>query len=226
MNEALIFRPYRLSLDDTSYRDILPHRSRSGKTVFVTWRLSDSLPAETELEASLRRAEQRWLVRKGLPFCPWSQDVETILLERYPEMVSEYRLIQFRVRETFDSRELGSCVLRHHKAVEAVRTAILEEGKWKVGIGDFVISCNHVHLLLMLGDEADLQGSLQRIKGRASCYLGRAGLSGLPKTVWQRYWFDHVVRNWAQLNRIRHYIADHPVRHKEAHRAVEWREEE
>lgn len=42
------------------YRDTLPHRSRAGKTVFVIWRLSDSLPVRAEMEVSLRKAQQRY----------------------------------------------------------------------------------------------------------------------------------------------------------------------
>jgi hypothetical protein len=160
MNTPLIFRPYCPSFHDTVYRDLLPHRSSAGRTLFVTWRLSDSLPAKAEFDTILLRAQKRWLLKNQLPFDPYAQDVKSILLNRYPGKISDFRLIHFRVREQFDSKQLGSCILREREAIDAIRSAILEEQKWDVGIGDFVISFNHVHLLMVMGEKADLKRSV------------------------------------------------------------------
>ena len=220
MKPPLLFLPYSPSAADTTYHNVLPHRSRECRTVFVTWRLSDSLPPQADFLRSLRREQHRWLKRKGLPFCPWSQDVDNILLEHYPNLIPHYRRIQFRAQERFDRQRLGSCALKHPAAIRAVRQAMAEEDD--VGIGDHVICFNHVHLLMVLGKDGELKRHIERIKGRASRYLGLAEVEELPRPIWQRYAFDHMVRSMQKLDRIRKYIADHPVPCDEAHVSAEW----
>ncbi|WFB35473.1 transposase [Kiritimatiellota bacterium B12222] len=222
MSTPLTFRPYQPSASDIVYRDKLPHRSRKGRTIFITWRLSDSLPPLAVLEESIRQAQGRWLAKENLHLCPWSQDVEKILKHQDPEKQLAYRRVSFRVREQFAAKKLGSCVLGQQAAVEALRQAIFEEEKWGSGIGDLVVCYNHVHLLMVPDGEGDLQQPMQRIKGRASRYLGLAGLVNLPKPIWQRSWFDHVVRNQHKLARIRKYIADHPVPCRDAYYKGVW----
>ena len=222
MKPPLVFRPYTPTARDIVYRDTLPHRSCPGRTIFITWRLSDSIPPDAAMEKSLHRAQKRWLERERVSLWPESQNIDDILLNRCPEKVSSFRLIRYWVEEQFDSKRLGASVLKDSEAAASVRSAIFEEEKSGVGIGDFAISWNHVHLLLVMGQDADLQGHMTRIKGRASCYLGRAGVVGLPKPVWQRHWFDHIVRNRRKLTRIRAYIADHRVPCGGAYYAAEW----
>jgi len=222
MNKPLVFKPYQPSSLDSVTRDILPHRSREGRTVFLTWRLSDSLPDAVDLEKSVRRAQRRWLRQEGLSLCPWTQDVDKILLENYYGKYTRYRLVRFWVQERFDRKKCGKCALANRSAVEAVRTAIKEEAKFGVEIGDGVICYNHVHVLVMMTDEVHVERSAQRIKGRASRYLGQAQISDLPKPIWQRYAFDHVVRNRMKLDRIRTYISDHRVPCRHAKFSVEW----
>jgi len=222
MAPSLIFRPYRPSSSDSVYHNILPHRFQAGKTVFVTWRLSDSLPQVADQEKSIRRTQKRWLDREQLPFCPWTQNIEEILRNQYPEKLNRFKMIRFWVQENFDKKNFGSCALRHQKAIHRLWEAVREEEKWGLGIGDGVVCFNHVHLLMVLGDDANLKCHMERIKGRASRYLGLEELPELPKPVWQRYWFDHLVRDASKLTRIRKYIADHPVPYVEAQVSAEW----
>jgi len=225
MNSPLVFSPYAPSNKDTVYRDILPHRSRSGKTVFVTWRLSDSLPAEVELHKSIRNAQKNWLKQKSLHYCPWRQDVESILAKKHPEYFSQYVRIPFWVKEQFDQRQIGMCPFRYVEAIHAVRSAVEEERNWGLEVGDGVICYNHVHLLIVPRESKQFKQHMQRIKGRASRYLGCLGISDLPKPVWQRYWFDHIVRSMHKLKKIRDYISDHPVPVTAAKWSAEWVEE-
>ncbi len=153
---------------------------------------------------------------------PEYQDVEALLQERCPELLPTYRMIPFWVWEEWDQKGCGSCVLASPAAVDAVLRAILEEESWGLRVGDVVLCSNHVHLLAVFGEDADLKGHMQRIKGRASRYLRLAEIPNLPQPIWQRHWFDHLVRSWAKLERIRAYMADHPLSCPQALYQSEW----
>ncbi len=43
----------------------------------------------------------------------------------------------------------------------------------------------------------------------------RGGLNEMEKTtgvLWQRNYYEHIIRNESELNRVREYIADNPAR--------------
>jgi REP element-mobilizing transposase RayT len=199
MQNPLRFRPYQPSSQDISYRDKLPHRSRAGKTIFITFRLSDSLSAYAEVDSTVSKAQMRWLRRRDLNIDPLTQDVGHQLSQKDIRLALEYRLISFHVRERFLEKNLGSCVLQLPDAIDAVRTAILEEQNWGSKLGSFVNCYNHVHILLIPPDSGQIRDPVQRIKGRASCYLGRREISKLPKPVWQRSW-EGLIRPVRAVN--------------------------
>lgn len=220
--QPLIFRPYHPSPQDTVSHDVLPHRSLARRTIFVTWRLSDSLPPQAERLQTLRRAQRTWLMTQKLYYNPWSQDVVEILAEQHPDRVSEFKAISFRVDEQFSRQNRGCCVLKNRRAIRAVWRAILAESKFGLQIGDGVICFNHVHVLLLLGDDPTLLRYMRRIKGRASKYLNEVEGLNLPQPIWQRYWFDHVVRTPPKLEKVRRYIRKHPSPYAVAYRSAEW----
>ena len=55
-------------------------------------------------------------------------------------------------------------------------------------------------------------GATSRAQAISECEQGMAelGMSGVP--VWQRNYYEHVIRSEEALNRIRRYIADNPMR--------------
>jgi len=99
---------------------------------------------------------------------------------------------------------------------------------------EFVIMPDHLHGILIIADdpkstkEARVQspeqvlrrnqfgpqkaGSLPAIVGgfKSACtrLVGQAGLGPL---VWQRRYYEHVIRNEADLTRIRQYIRNNPL---------------
>jgi REP element-mobilizing transposase RayT len=73
----------------------------------------------------------------------------------------------------------------------------------------FVIMANHVHVLLTPHvDPVKLLHSVKSFTARqANKILGRVG-----EPFWQAESYDHFVRNTAELDRIRRYIEENPVR--------------
>ena len=80
----------------------------------------------------------------------------------------------------------------------------------------WVIMPNHLHGIISLHatDEMPTRGLSSIVagfKGRATRSVNRArGREG--ESFWQRSFYDHVVRNDADLDRVRDYIANNPAR--------------
>jgi putative transposase len=99
-----------------------------------------------------------------------------------------------------------------------------------VSLDAFVVMPNHVHGVIVLADQLDDSSAAvgaglrpAPTKSRALPEIVRAfksfsarsinlckGLNGSP--VWQRNYYEHVIRDEKDLNRIRQYIAGNPAR--------------
>ena len=119
------------------------------------------------------------------------------------------------------------------------RTGRLVSDSWQwleaqypyVASDEFVVMPNHLHGIIMITDDTRRGGSRTAPTGADSPDgkrkpLGRLigafktvstkrvnsahGLSGRP--LWQRNYFEHVVRSEESLTRIRQYIHDNPAR--------------
>ncbi len=104
---------------------------------------------------------------------------------------------------------------------------------------EFVVMPNHVHGIIWIVDDNDdnddvgatrrvaptptatviprgpVSGSIGAIVGQFKSAVARRinALRGTPgASVWQRNYYEHIIRNNEALNRIRQYIADNPIR--------------
>ncbi len=88
----------------------------------------------------------------------------------------------------------------------------LEERFAGVSVDLSMVMPDHAHLIVVLGEQhrrlGTIVGSLKAASAIAinSC----RGTKGTP--VWQRGYYDHVIRDQADLDRIREYIVTNPVR--------------
>ncbi|MHC4198309.1 MAG: REP-associated tyrosine transposase [Planctomycetota bacterium] len=74
----------------------------------------------------------------------------------------------------------------------------------------YCIMPDHVHLLLSPGDSmSSLPKVIQAFKS-VSTREYRA--NGAKSLLWQTYFYDHVVRKEADLNKVAKYILENPVR--------------
>jgi REP element-mobilizing transposase RayT len=100
------------------------------------------------------------------------------------------------------------------------------------GLDAFVVMSNHVHGIIVIGGDDSVgvkhsrsltdasplpngtqSGSLAAIVQNFKSVSTRKinamrGMAGVP--VWQRNYYEHIVRNAADLHRIREYIANNP----------------
>jgi putative transposase len=102
-------------------------------------------------------------------------------------------------------------------AEEWERTAVVRP---YVRLDEFVVMPNHIHGILVITDERrgefgkPIAGSLPTIvRSFKSAVTKRANeLRGTPgDPIWQRNYYEHIVRNERELNAIRQYIHDNPA---------------
>jgi putative transposase len=101
------------------------------------------------------------------------------------------------------------------------RTPSIRDG---VELDQWIVMPNHVHGIVYVpeiaGDDAEPRGFARASRSLASLVAGykssvtRRAKQELswPTPVWQRNYFEHVIRGDADLERARRYIFENPVR--------------
>ena len=183
------------------WRNRLPHWEIENGTYFVTVRCAGSLPGSVqrkinELQTSLDEVEPK--------------DAEFKQLQRQI----------FLSAEKYLDRGEGFAPFKNQECCRALADSLerIEVG-WQ--LTDWVIMPNHIHFVVVDGDsKVSLSEAIKRFKGRTarSCNLalGRRG------PFWQRDWFDRWVRSENELQKVRRYIAQNPVKAKLACRAEDY----
>jgi REP element-mobilizing transposase RayT len=129
----------------------------------------------------------------------------------------------YRREMLFEGKEIQEVLVRCWKSIR--------EHSPEIAVDSFVIMPNHVHGIVVIGApqsvvqfrEIELQtvrrglvaGSLssvvRRFKAAVTLELRNAGLVEQDQRVWQPNYYDRVIRNEAELDRIRLYIANNPA---------------
>ncbi|MGD7652859.1 MAG: transposase [Verrucomicrobiales bacterium] len=78
-----------------------------------------------------------------------------------------------------------------------------------------VIMPNHVHLLLTLDESADLGKTVASWKRFTATKINRKDNRSGP--VWQKDYFDRLIRNWEHFINVARYIRRNPVKAKQRH---------
>jgi hypothetical protein len=90
----------------------------------------------------------------------------------------------------------------------AIATVVMEQLRRVPALHAYVIMPNHVHVLWTpAGSLADL---VCQVKGRSACYANK--ILGHSGQFWQEEYFDRIVRNATEFDRIRRYIEFNPVK--------------
>ena len=172
----------------TLYRRRLPHIYETEQSIFLTWRLHDSVPSN--------RAFPKDALSSGQAF---------VAMDR---LLDEACGGQFYLRQPAIADMIVEAI--HYNA------AIL--GHYLLQA--FVVMPNHVHLLIV--PTLPLPKVMKSLKGitakRANAMLG---LTGRP--FWQEESYDHLVRHERELEKIRNYIEENPVRASLVREAREYR---
>lgn len=101
-------------------------------------------------------------------------------------------------------------VFRNGQAAELM-LALLERARaeLKFALLAYVVMPDHIHLIAVPGEAADLSRIMQSLKGRfARLWNNRSGSEG---SLWQARYYESAVRTEAQLRRWLEYVDHNPV---------------
>jgi REP element-mobilizing transposase RayT len=177
-------------------RNRLPHWQQDGATYFITYRLADSIPQE--LIVQWRRERDEWIVQNPQP---WDVDTE-----------KEYhRLFSAELDRMMDLGH-GSCVLRKPEIHGLLAdTFSIFEGK-RYLLHSWVVMPNHVHLLLTMAEGHLLEKAVTSWKNftarRINVLIESTG------AVWQKDYFDTIIRDWDHFASVARYIRRNPAKAK------------
>ncbi|MEM6468342.1 MAG: transposase [Planctomycetota bacterium] len=184
-----------------------PHWSQTGATVFVTFRTRDSIPRNVIKRWDAERFQ--WLQRRGVN-C--RGDFSAALRQLSSTDARAFRKRFNRQREDFLDSCHGTCILRKPDLAQIVADSLLYFDGERYHMGDFVVMPNHVHLLASFHDAERMRRQFGSWLRWTAMKINSA--TGAKGHFWQEEPFDHLVRSNAQLEYLRKYIKENPLRAK------------
>ncbi|MBE2198715.1 MAG: hypothetical protein IAE79_08905 [Anaerolinea sp.] len=189
----------------SDYRRYLPHIQPPGAVFFVTFRLAGTIPAtvQAQLIAEVEAAKKRLALLEN----PVEQARQTYL---------EHRRAFGRFDAILDKAAHGPTWLKDPRIARLVTDSLhFWDGK-RYDLDCYSVMSNHGHVVfrpLMQQKDGDyfslalIMYSIKRYTAtEANRVLGRNG------RFWQPESYDHVVRDEAELLRIRRYVLENPVK--------------
>ena len=182
----------------------LPHWYQPGVSYFVTFRTEDSMPVEVSRRWYAQRAD--WLQRHGIATGNrnWREQLDRLdvaLRREFHETFSRQYL------EALD-KGYGACVLRQKELSQLVGKSLLHFDGVRYHMGDFVVMPNHVHLMVCLLGETDIEAQCTSWKRFTAKQINQE-LQDKGR-FWQEESFDHLIRSPEQFEAIQRYIAENP----------------
>jgi putative transposase len=183
----------------------LPHWEQPGATYFITWRTVDSIPAEVLQRWRVERIA--WLRQRAIdsrsPDCR-----EQIRRLPVADRLDYHQRFTNRWMEQLDACH-GACVLRQPQLSQFVAGNLLHLDGRQYVLAAFVVMPNHVHVLVQLPGEGQLESQCKAWKRYSAGRINRA--LGHHGRFWQRESFDHLVRSPEQFEYLLGYIARNPT---------------
>lgn len=175
-------------------RNLLPHWQQKGAVYFITFRLADSIPAH--LRAQWEDEREIWLRLRPEP---WDVDTELEYHKRFSGAIERW----------LDAGH-GSCILRQIEYARIVDDALRHFDGERLALIPSVIMPNHVHELLVQNPEHPLEDLLRSWKTFSARAINQ--LRGRSGTLWQRSYFDRLVRDEKHFRNCVRYIRRNPER--------------
>lgn len=197
-----------------SYRKNLPHIQPLGATFFVTCRLAGSLPRIVleELQERETRAEKIILATAAAA-------------ERDRLLYREKRRAFGCFDSTLDRAATGPTWLKQPEIAAIILESLHFLNRQYYDLDVFCVMSNHIHAVFSpLRQENGEYVALQRILHSLKRYTAREANKHLQRSgsFWQRESYDHFVRDERELNRIRKYVLNNPVKAGLVDEAEKW----
>jgi REP element-mobilizing transposase RayT len=179
-----------------SLQNRLPHWRQDHATYFITFRLNDSLPAH--LLAEWRAEREQWL-QSHPP--PWTSSIEMDYHKRFSKQIDQW----------MDAGH-GSCLLAQPEHAEQVATCLHHDDGSKYLIHSQVIMPNHVHVLMSPAPGESLSRIVASWKRFSATRINKAREA--PGALWQKDYFDRLIRDWQHFSNVARYIRSNPGKAK------------
>jgi Rad3-related DNA helicase/REP element-mobilizing transposase RayT len=184
--------PAELNIRHGAY---LPHWTKQGGVYAVTFRLADSLP--THVLQEWQRAREAITATASQMNRPLSADELKRLDELHSEKVDRY----------LDAGH-GSCALKRADVAQLVASTLEKFDSAQYRLLSWSIMPNHVHLVLQPLGGIELPRTMHSIKSwtakEANKILGKTG------PFWQAEYYDHLIRDDAELVHHAEYAFRNP----------------
>lgn len=191
----------------TKYHNNLTHWEQDNATYFITFRLADSIPTEAIRKLGIKR--DSWLLANPPP---WPLETELEFHHLFSQKLDEWM-----------DRGHGECLLQRVELRAALTDNLLQGHEKTYEMRSFVIMPNHVHILASLKD-ISLPDALKRWKGSSATVINR--MAGRTGTLWQKDYFDRLIRGSEHLFNAARYIQRNPVKAKlREHEFTYWTKE-
>ena len=167
---------------------ILPHWAANSTIIFITYRLADSMPADKLRQWQGERDE--WL---RLHPEPWDATTAGEYYDTFPAKLDAWLDAGY-----------GSCILAREDCRRIVVENMLHFNGVRYRLHAFVVMPNHVHVLVEIANRDDLPKIVHGWKSYTAKRMNEAiGGSG---SVWQREYYDRLIRNAEHYSRTVEYI--------------------
>ncbi|NHZ71968.1 MAG: hypothetical protein GWP17_02650 [Aquificales bacterium] len=192
-----------------TYRKNLPHIQPPGAILFVTFRLAGTLPQHIAEELR-QQAEQ---MERQIKQTADPQHRHKLLYEEQKRQFGRYDAI-------LDSCDHGPTWLAQTEIAQVVQSSLHflnDDSNHKMyDLDVYSIMGNHGHVVFtpLQDREKDSYIALSRIMHSLKGFTATEANKLLQRRgqFWQHESYDHIVRDEAELNRIRRYILQNPVK--------------
>ena len=168
---------------------VIPHLQQHDKFYFITIRLGDAVPHET-LEYFLAMRKQ--LEGKG------DSTALHNLWVQYESDIHKYL-----------DRGYGDCLLRNPVVRKELERTLEERDGIDYRLLSYVIMPNHIHMLMFIPGIEGLDTIIRWIKKVSAYRINNA--TGRSGRIWQREYYDRIVRDKADLIGKCEYIRKNPA---------------
>ena len=184
-----VFNPYE---EIRFTENLLPHWQQAGAVYFITFRLADALPAR--LLAQWEDERTTWLRFHPKP---WTLETEDEYHKRFSGAVDHW----------LDAGH-GSCLLRQIDCAKIIDDALRHFDGNRLALISSVVMPNHVHVLLVQNPEYPLEDLLRSWKTFSARAINE--VHKRSGTLWQRSYFDRLVRDEKHFRNCVRYIRKNP----------------
>jgi putative transposase len=196
------------------YSKRLPHIQPPGAMLFVTYRLAGSVP-QTVIRQLLaeRDAQEKQIARIADP------------AQRSQQTAVMHKKLFARWDNVLDKAESGPMWLKEPAAAQIVVDSLHHLDGEKYALDCFCVMSNHTHAVFEPLQKEDgtyvaLPRIMHSLKGFTAVSIN--GILNRTGRFWQHESYDHVVRDEAELNRIRRYVLNNPVKAGLVEKAEDW----